>query len=299
MADQGDHGISWTGVTWSPITGCTRVSPGCEHCYSERLSAGRLAHLDRYAGTTRNGRWTGQVNLHPDLLDLPLTWRKPRMIFVCSMSDLFHKAVPDEFLAAVWATMAATPRHCYQLLTKRPERLQEFDRWMPPIAPGRGVYPALPVEQFAASPLANVWLGTSVEDQPRADKRIPCLLQTPATVRWLSVEPMLGPVDLEGFRLGGTVRGFAALDWVVCGGESGPGARPMKLTWARDLRDQCTEAGVAFWMKQMGSVWARENKSRWPDGKLDSHGSCMENWPPDLRVRQWPAGFVPPNTRNE
>ena len=265
MAKQHDGGISWTETTWNPVTGCTRVSHGCEHCYAERLAAGRLSDHPRYAGTTQNGRWSGHVNLHWDLLEEPLGWRKPRLVFVCSMSDVFHVAVPDNFLKALFEVMARTPQHTYQILTKRPARLGAFARWMPAALP-------------------NVWIGTSVEDQPTADIRIGHLYGIPVPIRWLSVEPMLGPVELSPWLLypdeNSSTR--SELRWVVCGAESGLGARPMKLAWARDLRDQCAAAGIPFWMKQLGH-----------NGQLKQ----LEDFPEDLRVRQWPVGFMGPGKK--
>ena len=273
MARQHAGGISWTEQTWNPVTGCTRVSSGCQHCYAERLAAGRLMHHPRYAGTASRGRWTGHLNLHWNLLDQPLRWRKPSLVFVCSMSDLFHEAVPEGFLELLSRVMERPPQHTYQLLTKRPERMQAF-------LPGR-----------LEPPLPNLWVGVSVEDQESADKRIPPLLKTPAVVRWLSVEPMLAGMCIDGYL---DAAYGPSITWVVCGGESGPDARPMDPSWASDLRDQCTQTGVPFWMKQMGSVWATAHNARWPDGRRDTHGACMENWPLDLRIRQWPVGFTPP-----
>jgi protein gp37 len=275
-----DHsGIEWTDATWSPTLGCTKVSSGCDNCYAIR-TVHRMAHnpnpkLEEAAeGLTayRPGhglQWTGAVRTLPDRLDLPLRWRKPRMIFVDSQSDLFHEKVPDEFIARVFAVMAATPRHIYQILTKRHGRMRAFlqDRCRCGSGHGDGVHLRSAIEWASTPhnpdyvpglesgiyhrmkwPLPNVWLGVSVEDQQRADLRIPALLDTPAAVRWLSCEPLLGPVDL--LRL---VFGLNGIDWVVAGGESGPRARPMHPAWARSLRDQCTVAGVPFHFKQFGN----------------------------------------------
>jgi protein gp37 len=262
--------IEWTDATWNPVSGCTKVSPGCDHCYAETFA-------ERWRGTPGHYFENGfDVTLRPDKLDQPLRWRKPRRVFVNSMSDLFHEAVPDEFIAKVWAVMAASPQHTYQVLTKRHGRMRsllnsekfgellaaelaalwEVDR----VAPLRG-------------PLPNVWLGVSVEDQKRADLRIPALLDTPAAVRFLSCEPLLGPVrlpfidEVDGCTCGGYgepyyvhERGcglepgpaYGGLHWVIVGGESGPGARPMHPDWARQLRDQCTDAGVPYFFKQWG-----------------------------------------------
>jgi len=234
--------IEWTDATWSPVTGCTKVSPGCTHCYAETLT-------ERFHG---KGSFA-DVKLHHDRLDAPLHWRKPRRVFVNSMSDMFHDAVPDEFITAVFDVMRRTPQHTYQILTKRHGRMRVLMR--------------------TAVPLPNVWLGASVEDQKRADLRIPALLDTPAAVRFLSCEPLLGPVDLRQ----------AAVNWVIIGGESGPGARPMDLDWARFLIRQCRDAGTAVFVKQLGSVWARAHKA------ASSKGSDPGEWPEDLCVRQFPA----------
>lgn len=240
MADK--TGIEWTEATWNPVTGCTKVSAGCKHCYAERDWA-RLQHLPAYAG-----RAFTDVATHADRLDQPLRWQRPRRIFVNSMSDLFHADIHDDFIGMVFRTMARAPQHTFQVLTKRPERMQ-FLMTHPRM---RGF-----VDDVAPWPLPNVWLGVSVEDQEAADERIPLLLQTPAAVRWVSAEPLLGPVDLSSHLmcLCGMCGGDAPLRWVVVGGESGPKARPMHPQWARDLRDQCAAASVPFLFKQWGE-WA-------------------------------------------
>lgn len=274
--------IEWSDATWNPVTGCSHVSPGCEYCYAERLS-------HRFGRTTLP--WGAQnaaenVVLHPARLNLPLSWKKPRRIFVNSMSDLFHEQVPYEFISDIFATMALCPSHTFQVLTKRPERMLEL------LTGSKAVgfrYPSSPW------PLPNVWLGVSCEDQQRADERIPLLIHTPAAVRFISAEPLLGPLDLthleilpekdriDGFpwldALTGVVAGpddqLARLDWVIVGGESGgPHERRLvesmsytnslqrretrvlprleRLEWVRSLRDQCIGAGVAFFFKQWG-----------------------------------------------
>ncbi|AHH16559.1 putative bacteriophage protein [Nocardia nova SH22a] len=259
--------IEWTDETWNPVTGCTRISEGCERCYIERTPPMRMAHR-RFDGP-QIGATTG-VRLHPERLRRPVDWRKPRKVFVCSMADLFHDDVPDEFISRVFATMAVTEQHTFQVLTKRTARMRALlssDRFR-----------AYPFWLSDVWPLPNVWIGTSVESQKWADIRIPLLLDTPAAVRWISAEPLLGWVDLDkhlfphrcpdGCRCrrpddgdrhecacGGACADWSprpALDWVVVGGESGPGARPMDPDWARDLRDQCIEAGVPFLFKQWG-----------------------------------------------
>lgn len=255
--------IEWTDETWNPTVGCSRVSPGCDSCYAIRVAARGMS--DAHRGLTKDGDWTGEVRCLPERLDTPLRWRRPRRVFVDSMSDLFHPSVPDEFIGSVWNTMALTPWHTYQVLTKRPRRMAELlSKWA---ADGwhwrrSDLVWCGPVP----GPLPNVWLGTSVEDQHQADRRIPHLLAAPAAVRFLSCEPLLGPVSLrwakwhdywpDGWRERGEVQnhldGARRLDWVIVGGESGPRARPMHPAWARDLRDECVEAGVPFHFKQWG-----------------------------------------------
>jgi len=306
--------IQWTDVVWNPVTGCSKVSQGCAHCYAERLAprvfAGQTettAEPGSRVLVERPRRFT-DVRTHPERLDQPLRWRKPRRVFVNSMSDLFHEDVPDDFIARVWAVMAGCPQHTFQVLTKRPERMRD---WLARCggwegywthngsAPGgfndgpdKGIivgyakldrFPDLPI----GWPLPNVWLGVSVEDQRRADERIPILLDTPAAVRFLSCEPLLGRVDLRSHALcfppaGLPTDGIHGLDWLIVGGESGPKARPMDLAWARSLVAQCRAADVPVFCKQMGAVWAREH------GASDRHGGLIEEFPEDLRVRDFP-----------
>ena len=277
--------IEWTDATWNPVTGCAKVSQGCKHCYAERDWA-RLSAA-RPTPNAYTGRPFTDVQCHHDRLDQPLRWAKPRRIFVNSMSDLFHEDVPDEFIADVFAYMSYARQHSFQVLTKRPARMARLlsdPEWITEaydaslaiahedaceILGRRGEFS--PFERKRGDirahdpvlPLANVWLGVSVEDQATADERIPLLLQTPAAVRWVSAEPLLGPVDdlfglikdCQRMRDYGGGREFDPLpgvDWVVVGGESGPKARPMHPDWARSLRDQCAAAGVPFLFKQHG-----------------------------------------------
>lgn len=255
--------IEWTDATWNPVTGCTKVSPGCDHCYAETFA-------ERWRGKPGHYYERGfDVQLRPEKLDQPLRWKRPRRVFVNSMSDLFHDAISDEFIARVFAAMAQTPQHTYQLLTKRHARMRSlltsetFRVWT--IAAQREVLAAgkpgcVPV--VSAWPLPNLWLVVSVESQRWADIRIPALLETPAAVRGISCEPLLGPVDLTPYLAhqcdcpGPGHRRMSEygprLDWVVVGGESGPRARPMHPSWARGLRDQCTASGVPFFFKQWG-----------------------------------------------
>lgn len=210
--------IEWTEYTWNPMTGCSKVSEGCRNCYAERMAL-RLQAMGnaRYANGFR-------VTLHDDLVDLPRRMRQPRLIFVNSMSDLFHEKVPLEFIRRVFATMEACPQHTFQVLTKRSQRLRELSARLP--------WPA------------NVWMGVSIEDD-RVLSRVGDLRKVPAEVRFLSCEPLIGPLDalpLDG------------ISWVIVGGESGPGARPMKRTWVESIRRQCRQADVAFFFKQWGGV---------------------------------------------
>lgn len=265
-------GIEWTDATWNPVTGCTKVSHGCKNCYAER-DWSRLLHLPAYSG-----RAFTDVAMHPERLCQPLRWGRPRRIFVNSMSDLFHDDVPDMFIDQVFAVMAMAKKHQFQVLTKRPKRMRHYllaaDREESIGWAEHSIYEGftrIPIGAYRGPthrrlPLPNVWLGVSVEDQVTADERIPLLLQTPAEVRWISAEPLLGPIDLMNcehpnysiradYLSGQDSRSGddqGTIDWVVVGGESGPKARPMSPKWARDLRDQCAAAGVPFLFKQWG-----------------------------------------------
>lgn len=295
--------IEWTTVTWNPTTGCDRVSPGCDNCYAltmaKRLKAMGQPKYQRDGDPRTSGPGFG-LTVHPDVLEQPLRWRKPRRVFVDSMSDLFHSKVPDEFVATVFAVMALTPQHTYQILTKRPARMRAL---LSDAAWGRSIIDAdvggdrMDTRERLNGmpwPLPNVWLGTSVEDQPRADQRIPPLLDTPAAVRFLSCEPLLGPVDLQMVDWDGTTALTVlehppnSIDWVIVGGESGSGARPMNVVWARRIVDQCRDAGTAAFVKQLGSVWAREHP-----GHQDLKGGDPGWWPEPLRVREFPREVVP------
>lgn len=219
----GSSKIEWTEATWNPVTGCTKVSQGCKFCYAERM-AKRLHAMGnpRY----KNGF---NVTLHHDLIKAPLQWKKPRRIFVNSMSDLFHKDVPFDFIRSVFDTMKRASWHTFQILTKRPERLLELSPYLP--------WPP------------NVWQGVSVEDEKVID-RIDFLRKTPAHIRFLSCEPLIGPLDNLNLQ---------GIHWVIVGGESGPGARPMEPDWVRSIRDQCHEQNVAFFFKQWGGVQKHRN----------------------------------------
>ncbi|SDC30295.1 protein gp37 [Sphingomonas sp. YR710] len=316
--------IEWTGETWNPIVGCSLESPGCKLCYAMRDAYRKQFHPNakiaaKYEGvaTNVNGHivWTGRLNFSEDALSIPLRKRKPTTWFVNSMSDLFHPDVTDEQIDRVFAVMTMTPHHTYQVLTKRSERMrdylttfedrpEQFGEALAKIVLAAGLARDEGIAALDAMhwPLPNVWLGVSVEDQRRADERIPNLLATPAAVRFLSMEPLLGPVDLNS-SLGGTrwiggQRGCAGsperngamhhgtgapdcprhlhhhhddrcqpgLDWIIVGGESGPGARPMHPDWARKIRDDCSAANVPMFFKQWGEWEPRDE------------------WSPDLRL---------------
>ncbi|MDE0458069.1 MAG: phage Gp37/Gp68 family protein [Chromatiales bacterium] len=271
----GTTSIEWTDATWNVITGCSRVSRGCGGpdgggCYAERLAATRLRyHPSRKGLTDPDGRWTGEVRFNGQWLDQPMRWRRPKRIFVCAHSDLFHDAVPREWIDSVFGVMALCRRHVFQVLAKRPRRMRRYVEeklcderdMMESIA--ASVWDISPEyldvidESLSEWPPPNVWLGRSVEDQPTADQRIPLLTETPAAVRWISAEPLLAPIDLRG----------AGLDWVVVGGESGPNARPMDPEWVRHLRDQCAAADVPFFFKQWGSRTPKA-RGRVLDGRI-------------------------------
>lgn len=251
--------IEWAEETWNPVTGCTKLSEGCAHCYAERM-AKRLAGRNGYPADS-----PFRVTLHLDRLQVPMHWRKPRMVFVDSMGDLFHEHVPDWFIEKVFETMAIASHHTFLVLTKRADRL---------LANRTALFSTV---------LPNVWLGVTAENQQQAMRRIPHLLETPAAVRFVSVEPMLGPINaalwLPFFpflsRLDRESIGTPALDWVIVGGETGPGARVMAPEWARSLRDQCVEAGVPFFFKKWGD---------WKPGRLSVGSMERAGWQP-LPVR--------------
>jgi protein gp37 len=313
----GRTSIEWTDESWNPTTGCSRVSPGCEHCYAEALSLRR--------GWSKKP-WTGpnaveNVRLHPDRLDQPLRWKKPRRVFVNSMSDLFHEQVPDSFIDQVFAVMADARVHTFQVLTKRPVRMRGYlvgaDRWRRIAYEyacrtlARGKRPAGDPREHVPWPLPNVWLGVSVEDQRRADERIPLLLSTPAAIRFVSAEPLLGPVDIRAYIAQPVPYDpyhEQRLNWLIVGGESGPGARAMDVAWARASVRQCREAGVACFVKQLGSAPGFRLEDEEACGNIapsfhhydreaqlyvkrltDRKGGDPAEWPADLRVREWPS----------
>ncbi len=273
-----DSKIEWTDATWNPVTGCTKMSPGCDHCYAETFA-------ERWRGIKGHHFEQGfDVRLRPERLEIPLHWKRPRRIFVNSMSDVFHESVPSGFIACMFAVMAATPQHTYQVLTKRHGRMRsllnsdEFAIKSACAALSKG----LDVAEGAPWPLPNVWLGVSTENQKWANIRIPALLDTPAAVRFVSAEPLLGPIRMRASLLVGRILDPPdGIGWVIGGGESGPGARPCEIDWLRSLRDQCIDAGVPVFIKQLGSVLGH---------RLDagSKGGDWSAWPEDLRIREFP-----------
>jgi protein gp37 len=298
--------IEWTDEVWNPVTGCSKVSEGCRNCYAERLS-------HRFGWTEKP--WTAanavtNVQIHPERLEIPLHWLKPRKVFVNSMSDLFHEQVPFEFIKSVFTTMNIARTHTFQVLTKRPERMLNFINWY--------IENYFMDDSSFLDAFPNVWLGVSVENQQVANKRIPLLLQTPAAVRFLSCEPLLGPIDLTRIDLGDQLtRGYgkrrilwnaltgwesqyasgelpdsvnhpksmvnlgSRIHWVIVGGESGPNARPMHPDWVRSIRDQCQEVGVPFFFKQFGE-WAPVHELRCNEPGIK--GKTWFNFDPDTSV---------------
>ena len=252
--------IEWTDATWNPTTGCTKVSAGCDHCYAERLATRLLSASYRrrlpVVDSAANRRDPFAVRLWPDRLAIPRSWAWPRRVFVNSMSDLFHADIPELFVRKVFEVMLEVDRHEYQVLTKRPARAAKFinDR-NSDLFGGRG----LP---------EHIWIGTSIETQD-VDYRVRHLMAIKAQVRFLSCEPLIGPLDLSEFMIPGTDQ---SIGWVIVGGESGPGARPVDAQWVRDLRDQCNSAGVPFFFKQWGG---RTPKA----GGRDLDGATWDQYP--------------------
>ena len=337
--------IQWTDRTWNPVRGCSRVSEGCRNCYAERMarrfSGGGFDSTAPFHAFADDRGWTGRVELVESKLMEPLRWRKPSRVFVNSMSDLFHESLPDEAIDRVFAVMALAPQHTFQVLTKRPRRMLEWSTrptainvdgeertgardavalsaggmcgWPHGVLDGRAV-----LHVRRGWPLPNVWLGVSVEDQATADERIPKLLATPAAVRFVSYEPALGPVDFnkrellcKTWRRGITIGTY--LDWIIVGGESGPGARPFDVAWARSVVRQCKDAGVACFVKQLGAnpvggeldcdecdgsgrylIDGKPLRCICADGRVlrDRKGGEPSEWPDDLRVREFPDALL-------
>jgi protein gp37 len=335
--------IEWTDRTWNPLRGCSRISPGCVNCYAEVIAArfsGPGQPFEGFADRKKAGsKWTGKVELVPAALDEPLGWRKPARVFVNSMSDLFHEALPIEAIARVFAVMYLAPQHTFQVLTKRAARMREvltsplfYGLVLSAATEIRRTRPDLlrvAISDPSKFPHRNVWLGVSIESQPYA-RRVLDLIETPAAVRFLSCEPLIAPLDLTRITvvepdppngpgaylnaLTGHVAGPDdilpnRIDWVIVGGESGPGARPCDVAWIRSIVEQCGAANVPCFVKQLGAVpsmaettWranrglrllSAANKDRVPEGAVplklfDKKGGDVDEWPSDLRVRQFP-----------
>lgn len=310
MADK--TGIAWTDASWNPVRGCSMLSDGCRNCYAMR-QARRMDHPGgAYEGLTQMGggkvRWSGKVVTVPKLLDQPLRWTRARRIFVNSMSDLFHADVPRDFIATVYGVAVGCPQHVFQVLTKRPDGAKVWYEWF---AERQAQNPVLlryrkhdgsegrVVLSADRWPPPNLWFGVSAENQKTYDQRMPTLMTIPAAVRWLSLEPLLGPIDL---RLG-----LAKPDWVVVGGESGQGARECNVDWIRDIVRQCQEHRVPVFVKQLGAElrgdpWMKVNgKIMVMDDRMGTvwpvvdhpKGGDPEEWPEDLRVRQYPGEVSP------
>lgn len=343
--------IEWADASWPVVNGCRRISPGCEHCYAERLISTRLAHMPKYKSLAvygKNGpRWTGESRLWRQDLILPIRWRRPRRIFVADMGDLFFEEVTDAEIDEVFGVMWACrymggrrgddgfPGHTFQILTKRAERMRDYmsqdrrKKWAyAAVRHGGGENPDPLFDSivFAEGPHPRIWLGVSIEDQKRAEERMPFLQQTPAAVRWASIEPLLEHVDVSTWLTRRDIADFHAftpearaaygkdgprellrrgLDWVVVGAESGPQARPFEIEWARSVVAQCKDAKVACFVKQLGpqplvrmddaSMPGPRDTSGDPKAALrpvemnHSKGGDILEFPKDLRVREFPA----------
>ena len=317
--------IQWTDEVWNPVRGCSRVSEGCRNCYAERQAIRQAGPGRGYEGlvesTPSGPRWTGKLVLVNDLLVEPLRWRRPRRVFVNSMSDLFHEDIPENWLDAIFVAMSLSPAQTFQVLTKRPARAREYletpvspDRWLSafnllraiagPLDASRLIPTFGPIAWKGRQPLSNLWLGVSVEDQASAETRVPLLIATPAAVRFLSVEPLLeevripllpGRVGLAGMM---QAQGMPSLDWVIVGGESGPGARPCDVAWIRTVVRDCRESSVPVFVKQLGAKVVTDHRTRpstddWVSLSIlrDRKGGDHAEWPEDLRVREFPRSL--------
>ena len=318
--------IEWTDATWNPVRGCSLVSAGCVNCYAMKQAHRFSGPGQPYEGLTYGPRWTGKIKLVPEALDAPLHWKKPRRVFVNSMSDLFHEDVPDEFIDRVFETICACRGlHTFQILTKRPVRMLAWCKR------AQGKFPGW-FRSDGVLDLWQTWLGVSVENQATAAERIPVLLQTPAAVRFVSAEPLLGEIDLRhidadgaGHRdmyqldaltgkhsdMGRPCADVPMIHWGIVGGESGPGARACDVAWIRSIKNQFQEAGVPVFVKQLGTkpfdtsslpvdpsantfqqqildMVNRRGVERMLAGITNKKGGDIAEWPEDLRVREWP-----------
>lgn len=311
-----DSKIEWTDAVWNPTSGCTRASAGCDHCYAFTMTK-RLAAMGqtKYQGLTGKGHFNGVMKTHDDELQKPLRWKKPRRVFVNSMSDLFHDGVPFEFIDKVFSIMAICPQHTFQVLTKRPELMAEYlttigqdcrelsswDRgsrlaqWCTDsLSPqqNQNLYDTSSAGWWESKRMPNVWLGASVENEEQCDERIEHLTKCPAAVRFVSFEPLLESVD-PGFRNWADSEKYG-IHWAIIGGESGHGARPCHVRWVRLLVEDCQLAGVPCFVKQLGAncVGAFDDNHQRTTGRLhlsDRKGGDWNEWPADLRVREFPS----------
>jgi protein gp37 len=274
----GQSKIEWTDMVWNVCTGCTKVSPGCANCYAERYAARGIGDFKQsFCGGTMIARSFSEVRMHPERLERPLHWRKPKKIFVCSVGDLFHEDISDEFIDQVFKTMARAPQHTFQILTKRPGRMQSI---VPII---RGHYP---------DRLNHVWLGVSCENQAAADERIPLLIETPAAIKFVSCEPLLGPIDFRKVPKFNTVDFDLSNWWAIVGGESGPHARPCRIEWIEKIIALCETADVPLFVKQLGAypIWAGAKSE--PIEPARGKNADPSEWPESLRVREFPINAM-------
>ncbi len=310
--------IEWTDEVWNATRGCSRVSPGCDHCWAMGQARRQDTPGGKYEGLTiyREGGarpgvdWAGTARLAPEMLDRPLRWKAARRIFVNSMSDLFHESLTNEDIAAIFGVMAACPQHTFQVLTKRPKRAAAWFAWIkseahPDGGPGEATVCGIHAANHGAEvdylglrdvwPLPNVHLGVSAENQDTYNERVPVLVhQCPAALYWVSIEPQLGPIRLRG-------TGHIHLGWVVQGGESGNGARPFEAEWVRDMRADCAESGIPYFLKQLGAAFEDPAngiagaRAKVPTDIVtvtrlkNRKGGDMSEWPEALRVREFPA----------
>lgn len=303
--------IQWADDTWNPTTGCSKVSEGCRNCYAK---FGMWPRLKAMSATVYHGREFGDVMCHPERLDYPLRFSKPTKFFVNSMSDVFHPDIPDEFIDKIFAAMALSPRHIFQILTKRPVRMKEYltnsqtplNVQLESIDSRRSIKKQKQKRADISFPLPNVWLGVSVEDQETARERIPVLLQTPAAIRWISAEPLIESIDLrkkywvecieEYGDIGNElIKLIDGIDWIVVGGESGPNARPCAIEWIGDIVKECKSTKTPVFVKQMGayivSTEEMDDEGKefiWRGTSDDMKGSVFHDFPKELQIRQYP-----------
>lgn len=295
--------ILWTEETWNPLVGCSKISAGCSRCYA--AEAAKSARLQQFSQYQKVGEWDGTIEFVEKQLLKPLSWKSPKKVFVCSMSDIFHANVKDEWIDKIFAVMAHASHHTYQILTKRPERMrtyltQKID-WRRHLEITAQLCDLIKPDQRLDTnwPLSNVWIGVSVENQKAAEKRIPLLLETPAAIRFLSCEPLLELLSIESYLYEDPEGKWSpGIDLVIIGGESGKNARPCHIDWLRSLVQQCKSAGVKVFVKQLGSNAIASSpyingvaEAHYTHYKLklkDRKGGAIEEFPNDLKVREFP-----------